>query len=74
MTQETAHEWIDINRPTLPPVEQREWRHVLWQVSDAGVLALTLNRPERLTRSTTACCARAISSLSTPATRQRSVL
>jgi 2-(1,2-epoxy-1,2-dihydrophenyl)acetyl-CoA isomerase len=48
MTQETAREWIDINRPTLPPVEQREWRHVLWQVSDTGVLALTLNRPERL--------------------------
>ena len=32
----------------LPPIEQREWKHVLWDVSDVGVLAITLNRPERL--------------------------
>jgi 2-(1,2-epoxy-1,2-dihydrophenyl)acetyl-CoA isomerase len=39
---------LAINNPTLPPVEQREWRHVLWEVSDAGVLSITLHRPERL--------------------------
>ena len=32
---------------TLPPVEERDWQQVLWEVSDAGVLALTINRPER---------------------------
>jgi enoyl-CoA hydratase/carnithine racemase len=32
----------------LPPLEEREWRHVLWNISDAGVLSITLNRPERL--------------------------
>jgi 2-(1,2-epoxy-1,2-dihydrophenyl)acetyl-CoA isomerase len=45
---ETPQAIIDINRPSLPPVEQREWRYVLWQVSDTGVLAVTFNRPERL--------------------------
>lgn len=39
---------MTINQPILPPVEQREWRHVLWNVSDAGVLSITMNRPERL--------------------------
>jgi enoyl-CoA hydratase/carnithine racemase len=34
--------------PALPPLEQREWRHVLWEISDDGVLAITLNRSERL--------------------------
>ncbi|MGQ4809587.1 hypothetical protein NKDENANG_03010 [Candidatus Entotheonellaceae bacterium PAL068K] len=47
MTQNTT-DVLSINHPTLPPVEDREWRHVLWQVSDAGVLGITLNRPERL--------------------------
>ena len=32
----------------LPPLEEREWRHVLWEVSDLGVLAITMNRPEHL--------------------------
>jgi 2-(1,2-epoxy-1,2-dihydrophenyl)acetyl-CoA isomerase len=32
----------------LPPIEDREWRHVLWDVSDSGVLSMTLNRPEHL--------------------------
>jgi enoyl-CoA hydratase/carnithine racemase len=38
------------NRATtsgLPPLDEREWRQVLWQISDSGVLAITLNRPER---------------------------
>ena len=35
-------------RRSLPPVEEREWRHVLWDVSTAGVLSIVLNRPERL--------------------------
>lgn len=29
-------------------LEGREWRHVLWDVTPAGVLSITLNRPERL--------------------------
>jgi 2-(1,2-epoxy-1,2-dihydrophenyl)acetyl-CoA isomerase len=33
---------------TLPPLREREWRDVLWNISDAGVLSITLNRPERL--------------------------
>ncbi len=33
---------------TQLPVEEREWNHVDWNVSDSGVLALTMNRPERL--------------------------
>ncbi len=32
----------------LRPVEEREWRHLEWETSAAGVLAITLNRPERL--------------------------
>lgn len=32
----------------LPPLEDREWLHVLWEVSDLGVLAITMNRPEHL--------------------------
>ena len=32
----------------LPPVEEREWRHLVWETSAAGVLSITLNRPERL--------------------------
>lgn len=34
-------------RREMPPVDEREWEQVLWEVSDAGVLAITLNRPER---------------------------
>ena len=30
------------------PVEERKWNHIVWSVSDTGVLALTMNRPERL--------------------------
>jgi 2-(1,2-epoxy-1,2-dihydrophenyl)acetyl-CoA isomerase len=33
---------------TLPPIHEREWRDVLWRVSDSGILSITLNRPERL--------------------------
>ena len=29
-------------------LEERVWEHVLWDISDSGVLAITLNRPERL--------------------------
>ena len=32
----------------LPPIEQREMSEVLWEHTDEGVLAITLNRPERL--------------------------
>ncbi len=32
----------------LPPVGERKWKHVLWEVSDAGVLGITMNRPEHL--------------------------
>ena len=32
---------------TLPPVEEREWHDTLWEVSDAGVLAISINRPEK---------------------------
>ncbi|HJM75541.1 MAG TPA: enoyl-CoA hydratase-related protein [Dehalococcoidia bacterium] len=35
-------------RPQLPPIEEREFQQVLWEISDAGVLAITFNRPERL--------------------------
>ena len=34
--------------PGLPPVEEREWTSVLWEVTASGVLAITLNRPEHL--------------------------
>jgi 2-(1,2-epoxy-1,2-dihydrophenyl)acetyl-CoA isomerase len=33
---------------SLPPIEEREWRDVLWDVSDSGILSITLNRPEHL--------------------------
>ena len=32
----------------LPPVEEREWKHVIWDISDSGVMSITMNRPERL--------------------------
>ncbi len=35
-------------QPTLPPLQEREWRHVLWGISASGVLSITLSRPERL--------------------------
>lgn len=38
----------ELGRQTLPPVEEREWKDVLWNVSSSGVLSITLNRPERL--------------------------
>ncbi len=39
----------DTRRPrSLPPVQEREWRHALWDVSTSGVLSIVLNRPERL--------------------------
>jgi 2-(1,2-epoxy-1,2-dihydrophenyl)acetyl-CoA isomerase len=48
MAQELSREGVDINRPVLPPLDQREWRHVRWEISATGVLAITLHRPERL--------------------------
>ena len=33
---------------TSPTLEQREWRHIQWTVSDAGVLTMATHRPERL--------------------------
>ncbi len=33
---------------SLPPIEEREWRDVLWDVSGSGILSITLNRPEHL--------------------------
>lgn len=47
MTQQVP-DVLTINQPKLPPVEERQWREVLWEVSEAGVLAITMNRPERL--------------------------
>ena len=33
---------------TLPPIAERDLTEVLWEQADEGVLAITLNRPERL--------------------------
>ena len=33
-------------RRVLLPIDEREWKQVLWEVSDSGVLSITLNRPE----------------------------
>ena len=33
---------------TLPPIAERDLTEVLWEQTDEGVLAITLNRPERL--------------------------
>ena len=33
---------------TLAPIDEREWLEVLWDQTPEGVLAITLNRPERL--------------------------
>ena len=30
------------------PLKEKVWRHVLWDISESGVLSITLNRPERL--------------------------
>ena len=44
MTTATDHEW-----PEAPkPLDDGEWQVTLWELSDEGVLAITLNRPERL--------------------------
>ncbi|MDP6452124.1 MAG: enoyl-CoA hydratase-related protein [SAR202 cluster bacterium] len=48
MTGEQSNAISNPNRPTLPPLEEREWKHVLWNVSDSGVLSITLDRPQRL--------------------------
>ena len=48
MTQDPSREWVDINRSVLPLLDQREWRHVRWEISAAGVRAIILHRPERL--------------------------
>jgi hypothetical protein len=34
MPHDTPGAFIDVNRPTLPLMEQREWRHVPWQVEE----------------------------------------
>jgi enoyl-CoA hydratase/carnithine racemase len=48
MTTETRNRSTRSEQQMLPPVEEREWKQALWEVSDAGVLAITINRPERL--------------------------
>ena len=48
MTAESSTVSGEAARRTLPPVEQREWEHVLWEVAGGDVLAITLNRPEHL--------------------------
>lgn len=48
MTNEHYKYTDEWGRPILPPVEERQWKHVLWKVSDSGVLSITFNRPERL--------------------------
>ena len=48
MTGEQSNAISNPNRPTLPPLEEREWKHILWNVSDSGVLSITLDRPQRL--------------------------
>jgi len=47
-TSETSNRSTRSDQRTLPPVEEREWKHALWEVSGSGVLAITINRPERL--------------------------
>ena len=37
-----------LGRPIAPPVEEREWREVGWEVADSGVLAITMRRPDQL--------------------------
>ena len=48
MTTEQRTYTDERGRRILPPIDEREWKHVLWEVSDSGVLSITLNRPERL--------------------------
>lgn len=48
MAVEQRSEAPEPSRPPLKDLPEREWKNVLWEVSDAGVLAITLNRPERL--------------------------
>ncbi len=48
MTTEQRQRSGSSGRAQLPPAEEREWEHVLWEVSDEGVLAITMNRPERM--------------------------
>ena len=48
MTSDQYGATFEAVRPALPPLEDREWRHVLWEVSDLGVLSITMSRPERL--------------------------
>ena len=35
------------SQPTAAARQEQEWNHVLWDLSDSGVLSITLNRPER---------------------------
>ncbi len=45
----TGKRWTDrLGRTIAPPVEEREWREVSWEVSEQGVLAITMRRPARL--------------------------
>ena len=48
MTSEQSSSTSETGQRALPPVEERDWKHVIWGVSDSGVLSITLNRPERL--------------------------
>lgn len=46
MTSDRRGDRIEARR--LPPVQERDWQHVLWEVSELGVLSITMNRPEHL--------------------------
>ena len=47
--ESTGKRWTDrLGRTIAPPVEEREWREVSWEVSERGVLAITMRRPARL--------------------------
>ena len=48
MTDEQRSSTSQAANQGLPPVEAREWRHVVWGISDSGVMSITMNRPERL--------------------------
>ena len=37
-----------ISQPTVAALQEQEWKHVLWDISDSGVLSITLSRPEHL--------------------------
>ncbi|MEE8336507.1 MAG: enoyl-CoA hydratase-related protein [Dehalococcoidia bacterium] len=48
MTSESQSSAATTARRRLPPIEERDWQQVVWDISDSGVLSITFNRPERL--------------------------